>query len=78
MSICGSWKESRWDRSTLSESDALIAFLQIDLCEVVRAHQLQQILDRADIKRPRFILFLISHRLTPKAKPPVSTAGREE
>ena len=40
------------NRGPLAEPDALVALLQIDLAEVVLGHQLEQVLDRADVERP--------------------------
>ena len=52
------------------EPDALVAFLEGDLAQIVFGHQLQEVFDRPDVERPGRIPFVVGHRETPKTKHP--------
>ncbi|MFO0824255.1 MAG: hypothetical protein U0792_14270 [Gemmataceae bacterium] len=43
----------------------VFALRQVDLREIVRCHELQQVLDRSDVERPGRVPFVVGHLATP-------------
>jgi hypothetical protein len=64
-----------WKIHPLAHADALIAFPELDLAEIVFRHELDEILDRADVERPGRVPFFVGHRETPKRRRPSRRLG---